>query len=132
MPPKKIMNKAPKDVDEYIAEMPEEVRGTLVELRRVIKKAAPKAGERISYGMPFYEYNGTGFKGRLIYFAVSKKHITVYFPPTRAGESLDKLKKYEATKSSFHFPSDEPFPFELIGKIVREIVEKVDKGENRS
>ena len=126
------MNKTPKDVDAYIAGVPEGVRGTLVKLRSVIKKAAPKAIERISYGMPFYEYGGSGFKGRLIYFTVSKNHITVYIPPTRAGESLDKLKKYQATKSSFHFPLDKPFPFELIGKIVREIVEKVNKSGNRS
>ena len=73
------MNKTPKDVDAYIAGMSEEVRGTLVKLRSVIKKAAPKAIERISYGMPFYEYGGSGFKGRLIYFAVSKNHIAVYW-----------------------------------------------------
>ncbi len=127
---KKILR--PKDVDTYIAGMPKEIRGTLSELRRVIKEAAPEAKESISYGMPFYEYGGSGFKGRLIYFAVSKKDITVYIPPTRAGESLDELKKYQATKSSFHFPLDKPFPFELIGKTVREIVEKVNKSGNRS
>ena len=126
------MNKTPKDVDAYIAGMSEEVRGTLLKLRSVIKKAAPKAVERISYGMPFYEYGGSGFKGRLIYFTVSKNHIAVHIPPTRAGESLDKLKKYQATKSSFHFPLDKPFPFELIGKIVREIVEKVNRSGNQS
>ncbi len=126
------MNKTPKDVDEYIAETPKEVRGTLAELRRVIKKAAPEAHESISYGMPFYEYGGSGFSGRLIYFAASKKHIAVYIPPTRAGESMNKLKKYQTTKSSFHFSLDKPFPFELIGKTVREIVEKVNKSGNRS
>ena len=126
------MNKTPKDVDTYIAGEPKEVRGTLVKLRRVIKKAAPGARESISYGMPFYEYRGSGFSGRLIYFRVSKKYIAIHIPPTRAGASLNKLKKYQATKSSFHFPLDEPFPFELIGKTVKEIVEKVNKSENRS
>jgi uncharacterized protein YdhG (YjbR/CyaY superfamily) len=121
------MNKTPKDVDVYIAGMPKEVRGTLIELRRVIKKAAPEARESISYGMPFYEYGSTGFKGRLIYFTISKKYIAVYIPPKRAGESLDKLKKYQVTKSSFHFSLDNPFPFELIGKTVREIVEKKER-----
>jgi len=120
------MNKAPKDVGAYIASMSAEVRKTLTGLRRVIKKAAPKASERISYGMPFYEYGGTGFKGRLIYFRVSKKYIAIYIPPTRAGESLGKLKKYQTTKSAFHFPLDEPFPFILVSKTVREIVKKID------
>ncbi len=93
------MNKTPKDVDAYIAEVPEGVRGTLVKLRSVIKKAAPKAIERISYGMPFYEYGSSGFKGRLTYFGLSKNHIAVHIPPTRAGELLDKLKKYQATEN---------------------------------
>jgi uncharacterized protein YdhG (YjbR/CyaY superfamily) len=126
MPPMKNNKKTPQDVDEYIAGMPKEVRGVLVKLRRVIKKAAPKAIERISYGMPFYEYGGTGFKGRLIYFTVSKKYIAVYLPPTRAGESLDRLKKYQVTKSSFHFSLAGPFPFALISRTVREIVKKTD------
>ena len=121
------MKKAPKHVDEYIKGMPKEIRGTLAELRQVINKAAPKAKESISYGMPFYKYGASGFKGRLIYFAVSKKHIAVYIPPARAGESLDKLKEYQVTKSSFHFSLDIPFPFELIGKTVREIVENEKK-----
>jgi len=56
------MKKA-KDVDEYIAKAPKEVRGKLKELRAIIKSAAPKAEERISYGMPYYRY-----KGRLVYF----------------------------------------------------------------
>jgi uncharacterized protein YdhG (YjbR/CyaY superfamily) len=120
------MRKAVPDVDAYIAAMPKEIRGTLAKLREVIKKAAPQAKERISYSMPFYEYQGTGFKGRLIYFAAHQKHIAVYIPPTRAGESLGKLKKYQVTKSSFHFSLDEPLPFDLIGKTVREIVKKID------
>ncbi len=120
------MKKAPKDVDEYIVNTPEEVRDTLIKLRRTIKKAAPKATERISYGMPFYEYRGSGFKGRLIYFNASKKHIAVFIPPTRAGESLDKLKKYQVTKSSFHFPLNKPFPFTLVGSTLQEIVKKID------
>jgi uncharacterized protein YdhG (YjbR/CyaY superfamily) len=115
-----------KNVDEYIAGMNKEVRSVLIKLRRVIRNAAPKATERISYGMPFYEYGRSGFKGRLVYFTASKKYIAVYFPPTRAGDLLDKLKKYQVTKSSFHFPLDKPFPFVLVGNIVKEIVKKTD------
>jgi uncharacterized protein YdhG (YjbR/CyaY superfamily) len=124
--PKDIMNQAPKDIDAYIAGMPKEVHETLVRLRRVIKKAAPKAIERISYGMPLYEYGGSGFKGRLVYFAVSTKYIAIYIPPSRAGSLSDKLKNYQATKSSFHFPLDKPFPFALVCKVVQEIVKKID------
>jgi uncharacterized protein YdhG (YjbR/CyaY superfamily) len=118
------MKKKFNNVEAYISAKPEEIRGTLVKLRRAIKKAAPQAKESISYGIPFYELGGPGFQGRLIYFAVYKKHISVFIPPTRAGKSLDRLKPYQATKSSFHFPLDKPIPFSLIGKTVHEIVKK--------
>jgi uncharacterized protein YdhG (YjbR/CyaY superfamily) len=126
LPPKITMKKVIKDVDVYIEGMPKETRDILVRLRREIKKAAPQAIERISYGMPFYEYGGSGFKGRLVYFTISKNYIAVYIPPARAGESLDKLKNYQVTKSSFHFPLDKPFPFALVGKVIHEIVKKID------
>lgn len=73
--------KTPKDVDSYIEAAPKEIRATLTELRRVIKSVAPGASELISYGMPFYEYGGTGYKGRLVYFAVFKKHISLFIIP---------------------------------------------------
>jgi len=57
---------------------------------------------------------------------VSKKLLPSTFLLLVGGKSLDKLKNYQATKSSFHFPLDKPFPFTLIGKVVQEIVKKVD------
>ena len=118
---------ASKEVDAYITKAPKEVRDTLIKLRRVIKKAVPKAKERISYGMPFYEYVGTGFKGRLIYFRATKKDIRVYIPPTRGGRILKNLKRYQITKSSFHFPLNKPFPFTLMAQTLREILKKIDR-----
>ncbi|MBP9760336.1 MAG: DUF1801 domain-containing protein [Candidatus Pacebacteria bacterium] len=120
------MNNAPKDVDEYIAGVPKEVRGTLVKLRRVIRQVVPKAKEHISYGMPFYEYGGLGFRGRLVYFGVSKKHIAIYIPPSRGEDLVDALKQYQVTKSAYHFPLDKPFPFATVGEALREIVKRID------
>ena len=59
-----------KNVDAYIAAAPRDVQRKLKELRAVIRKAAPIAEERISYGMPYYAY-----KGRLAYFSFWKAHI---------------------------------------------------------
>ena len=116
--------KTHKDVDSYIAAAPEEVRAMLAELRRVIKKAAPKANERISYGMPFYEYGGTGYKGRLIYFAAFKNHISLFITPWYTKTVPSELKRYHVSKATYRFPSDEPFPFTLIEKTVRALVKE--------
>src|SRR5262245_61495543 len=119
--------KTPKDVDSYIAAAPKEVRAMLIELRRVIKSAAPKAVERISYGMPFYEYGGAGYKGRLVYFAAFKNHISLFIIPRNAEAMPAGLAKYHASKATYRFPVDKPIPFTLIGKTVRALVRERDK-----
>ena len=107
------MKKA-KDVDEYIAKAPKEVRGKLKELRTIIKSTAPKAEERISYGMPYY-----GYKGRLVYFAFAKKHIGLYVPPPIIEEHKKELKNYETAKATVRFPLNKKLPLSLIKKLVK-------------
>lgn len=116
--------KAYTNVDEYIAASAKEVRPMLVKLRRVIQASAPKAKERISYGIPFYEYGGTGYQGRLIYFAAFKKHISVFIAPRHAQSIPAKMKKYHIAKATYQFPLHEPFPFELIGDAVKLLVKE--------
>jgi hypothetical protein len=77
----------PKTVDAYIAAAPKEVRDKLKELRAIIKEAAPTAAERISCGMPYYDY-----KGRLAYFRLSKAHIGLYIPTPVIEEHKAELK----------------------------------------
>ena len=76
--------KPAETVDEYIAAFPKEVQQMLAQLRKIIKAAAPKAEEVISYGMPGYKYYGM-----LVYFAGYKNHIGFYATP--AGH--DEFKK---------------------------------------
>ena len=59
-----------QDVDEYIASAPKDIQEKLTEVRAAIKTVAPKAEEKISYGMPYY-----GYKGRLVYFAYTKNSL---------------------------------------------------------
>lgn len=103
-----------KNVDEYIALQPAEVRWTLEKLRETIKKAAPKAEEVISYKMPAYKFHGV-----LVYFGAYQNHIGFY--PTGRGISAFKkeLSVYEGSKGTVRFPIDEPLPLTLIKKIVR-------------
>ncbi len=117
------MKKA-KDVDEYIAKAPKEVRGKLKELRAIIKSAAPKAEERISYGMPYYAY-----KGRLAYFQLWKKHIGLYVPTPVIEEHESELKDYEAAKATVRFPLDKKLPVALIKKLVKARVKKNEAGK---
>ena len=96
-------------VDAYIAAAPRAAQPHLRRLRDVIKGAAPKAEEKISYGMPFYEY-----RGRLLYFAAFKKHVGLY----AVGEAKG-LQKYFYGASTLRFPFDEPLPAAQISKLVK-------------
>jgi uncharacterized protein YdhG (YjbR/CyaY superfamily) len=118
--------KPAKNVDEYIAQAPIEVQEKLQELRAVIRTTAPCAEERISYGMPFYDY-----KGRLVYFQLWKKHIGFYIPTPVLEEHKSELEGYETTKATVRFPLDENLPLDLIKKLVEARVRKNDEAEKK-
>lgn len=124
---KQTENKTPQSVDDYIIQFPPEVQKVLKTIRSTIKKAAPGATERISYGMPFYEYGGTGYKGRLIYFAAFKKHISLFVPPRERQPVPADLKKYHVSKATYQFPLDKPFPYKLLEQTVKTLVKASDE-----
>lgn len=102
------------NTDEYIAQAPPEIRAKLKKLRALIKQTAPEAEERISYGMPYFD-----FKGRLAYFALMNNHIGLYIPPPIIEQHKDDLKDYTTTKSAIHLPLDADLPAALIAKLIR-------------
>lgn len=84
-------------------------------MRSAIRKAAPQAIEKISYGMPYY-----GYKGRLAYFALMKNHIGLYIPPPILQNHKRDLKGHSTSASAtVRFPLDQKLPLALIGKLVK-------------
>jgi len=108
------MQSAPKDVDDYIARFPKDVRARLRAMRRTIKAAAPKATETISYRIPTFR-----LKGNLVHFAAFSRHIGFY--PTSSGIAAFKaeLAPYKGARGSVQFPLDQALPLSLVAKIVR-------------
>lgn len=102
-------------VDDCIATYPPATQKLLNQVRATIKKAAPKAEELISYGMPAYKLNGKA----LVYFSGYKHHIGFYATPTGHREFKAELAKYKQGKGSVQFPIDEPMPLKLIERIVK-------------
>ena len=111
-----------KDVSAYIASFPPAVRARLRAVRAIIRKGAPKAEEKISYGIPAY-----AFHGRLLYFAAHAEHLGVY-PVTAAlrrdlGEALAPWVSAKA-KSTIRLPYDKPLPKALLAKVVKARVQE--------
>ena len=104
----------PTSVDAYIAAAPRETQEKLHRLRATIRKAAPRAEEKISYGMPYYAY-----KGRLAYFALAKHHIGFYIPSPVIADHKNDLKEYETATGTVRFPLEKKLPLALIAKLVK-------------
>lgn len=106
--------KTAKSVDAYIKNAPKEIQAKLEELRRIIKTAAPKAVESISYGMPSYKYEGRP----LVYFGGYKTHVGFYPTPSALIKFQKELSKYKTGKGTAQFPLDIPLPKTLIRAMV--------------
>lgn len=104
----------PTDIDEYIANFPKDVQNILEELRKTIKKAAPKAEETINYAVPTFT-----LYGNLVHFAAYKNHIGFYPAPSAIAAFEKELSLYEGAKGSVKFPIAQPLPLDLVGKIVK-------------
>src|SRR4051812_6624382 len=102
------------DIDAYISSFPPNVQKVLQQVRRTIKKSAPKAEEAISYQMPTFKLNGN-----LVHFAAWKNHIGFYPTPSGTKEFQKELSKFNGAKGSVQFPLDQPMPLDLISRIVK-------------
>jgi uncharacterized protein YdhG (YjbR/CyaY superfamily) len=101
-------------IDEYITAQPLEKRASLEKIRSIIQKAAPKATEVISYGMPAFKQDGI-----LVYFAAFKNHYG-FFPTASPIVIFKKeLVPYKTSKGAIQFPTDKPIPIKLIQAIVK-------------
>jgi uncharacterized protein YdhG (YjbR/CyaY superfamily) len=106
----------PKDVDKYLAGVPEPARSTLQRLRATIRATAPRqAVETISWGMPMFKYQGL-----LVGFAAFSDHCSLFPMSASVIVALkNELKGFSTSKGTIRFPVDTPLPAALVKKIVK-------------
>ena len=119
------MNKNITTIDQYIGEFPLDVQKRLQQVRATIKKAAPKAEEKIAYGIPTFFLNGN-----LVHFGGYKNHIGFYPAPAGLQAFAKELAPYLAGKGTAQFPLDKPLPVDLISQIVKfRVKQNLEKAE---
>jgi uncharacterized protein YdhG (YjbR/CyaY superfamily) len=114
----------PKNVDEYLAAVPEPARSALNKIRAAIRSVVPpEATEIISYKIPAFKH-----KRVLVWYAAFSNHCSL-FPTAAVIEAFkDELKGFTISKGTIHFPTDKPMPVALIKKLVKA---RVAQSENR-
>ena len=106
---------SPKNIDEYLAGVPEPAQTTLEKMRAIIQSALPsQATETISYGIPAFKLKKT-----LVYFAAFAKHCSFFPTAAIIEEFKEELAGYSTSKGTVQFPSDKPMPATLVKKMVK-------------
>jgi uncharacterized protein YdhG (YjbR/CyaY superfamily) len=106
---------APRNIDEYLARVPEPARTTLNTLRTAIRSALPpEATETISYRIPAFKY-----KRVLVWFAAFSNHCS-FFPTAAVIDAFkNELQDFPNSKGTIQFPIDKPLPAALVKKMVK-------------
>ena len=86
----------------------------LTQMRRTLRKAAPQAMEKISYGVPTFALDGN-----LVHFAAFKNHIGFYPTPSAITAFRRELSSYKCSKGAVQFPLDQPLPLTLVSRMVK-------------
>ncbi len=113
-------------IDEYIAACPADRRKRLTELRALIVSAAPGVTERISYGMPAFEWRSRV----LLYFAAWKAHVGLYpVAGALAAAFAHDLAPYKQSKAAVQLPYASPLPTDLIRRMLAFRVRELESRE---
>ena len=107
-------------IDAYIALQYALAIPRLNEMRALLKSLLPNAEEVISYGMPAFK------QGKVVCYYAGYKHHIGFYPgsePIKHFES--QLTKYKYSKGAIQFALDKPLPAQLIKRIVKYQLEKM-------
>jgi uncharacterized protein YdhG (YjbR/CyaY superfamily) len=111
----------PFAVDEYIDSFPAETQTALHDVRGAVRRAAPRAVERISYGMAAFELDGR----KLVYLGGWKHHVGLYPVPPGDDDFEDRIAPFRSAKATLRFPLDRPIPRRLVEEVIVRLVEQV-------
>lgn len=111
-------------VDGYLESFPPEVQAILEKARRAIRKGAPGTEEVISYQIIAFKVNGQ----RVVYLGGWKNHLGLYPIPVFEHELEEQVAPYRAAKDSLRFPLRKPIPYDLIERIVTQLVIRQQSG----
>lgn len=115
--PGKIMGM--KTIQAYIQSEPKDVQRMLKKMHAILRRAVPRAGEKLAWGMPTLTLGGN-----LLHFAAFKNHMSL-FPGTAVVKQFQpRLKRYVTTKAAIQFPYGAELPAGLITAIAKVCVRR--------
>jgi uncharacterized protein YdhG (YjbR/CyaY superfamily) len=111
-----------QQVDAYIVGAGKRAQPMLRQLRRIVRSCAPRATEKLSYGVPYFHYHG-----RLSYFAAFSKHVSLYVMGKSKLKFAKQMEPYQTSPSTLQFPLGTSIPATLVAKLIRARVRENEK-----
>jgi uncharacterized protein YdhG (YjbR/CyaY superfamily) len=104
-----------KTIDEYHSNFSANAIERMQTIRQIVHKVVPEVEETISYQIPCFKHHGY-----LIYYSVSKNHISLLHPFSEAFlKNFEiELKNYKVSKSAIQLPNSKELPVQLIERII--------------
>jgi len=102
----------PETVAQYLAALPLRSRRKVRQLRSLVRKAAPRATERLSYGVPTFQ-----LEGPLVHVGGYAHHVSLY-----GGRSMARsgpLAAFQTGKGTLRFDLDDELPAKAITQLVK-------------
>jgi uncharacterized protein YdhG (YjbR/CyaY superfamily) len=104
----------PKTIDQYLATLSGGKRAALERLRKIIRAAAPKAEECMSYQLPAFRQNGM-----LVAFGATTSHCAFYLMSSTTVEAhKEMIKGYDTSTGTIRFQANKPLPVALVRRLV--------------
>lgn len=79
-------------VDQYIAELPEEIQKITIALREIVLESSLELNEEFKWSMPNYSYHGL-----VCYIQASKQHVNLGFHKGNILQEKDEVGLLEGT-----------------------------------
>lgn len=98
----------------YIASEPPAVQKELKALYGILKKAAPRSGEKLAWGMPTLHQ-----EGNLVHFCAFKNHMSVFPGGGTIAEFKKELGALNTSKGTIQFVYGTKLPAALLTRIVK-------------
>ncbi|MPZ83680.1 MAG: DUF1801 domain-containing protein [Actinophytocola sp.] len=104
------------DVDGYLAEVPADRREALTRLRDLCRAELTGFTEKMAYGMPSYERDGSGEVG----FASQQRYISFYLLRTDVRQAFAaRLAGHDMGRGRLRFRTPEQIDFTLVRDLLR-------------
>lgn len=114
-------------IDDHIKKFPKDEQAILEKIRQTIRKAAPRAVETWSYGIPTFDLYGK----HLVHFSGFKKHASLFPASSGIVAFKDDLSQFQTSRGTIQFPYGQKVPYALIRRItifrVKELTAQVKK-----